>query len=275
MLWVCISDERKEKCELVMGALAAGWGDPPATLIHSHPPDDGEPIAVWGQIYLIERVLPKAIEQKRPFWHVDNGYYMPAAREAARTGYHRVCYRGMSPVFLKDAPAPRCEALRPRLKSWRKWGEHILIALPGEEYGRAMGLNMRDWIRDSVSSVRKHTDRPITLRDRKSDKPLADDLHNCWALVTHSSNVAVDAVLAGIPVFVAPTNPAAPVGNLDIAQINTPKMFDRSFWWRSLMFQQFTRAEMYSGLAYRHLQVVREQVDGLTGGIQNQHRKMG
>lgn len=257
-----------------MGPLAAGWGEPPSTLIHSAPPDDGEPVAVWGQIYLAEKVIPKFIAQNRPFWQVDNGYWLPA-RNGAAQGYHRVCYRGLSPVFLKDAPAPRSEALRPRFKSWRKWGRHILIALPGAGFGRSMGLNMADWIGPAVNVVRARTDRPIVVRPKNCDRPLADDLRDAWAVYTHSSNVAVDAVLAGIPVFVAPTSPAAPVGNLDIAQINAPKMFDRQQWHRSLMFQQFSRDEMYSGLAYRHLQVVREQVDGLTGGIQNQHRKMG
>jgi hypothetical protein len=89
-----------------------------------------------------------------------------------------------------------------------------------------------------------------------SKTPLADDLRNCWALVTHSSNVAVDAVLMGIPVFVAPTCPAAPVGNLDLAKLETPDMPDRARWFDSLMAQQFTVDEMRSGLAKEYLQMV-------------------
>jgi len=84
-------------------------------------------------------------------------------------------------------------------------------------------------------------------------------MRDCWALVTHSSNVAVDAVIAGVPVFVEPTSPAAPVGNLDLAKMENPNMPERGPWFDSLMAQQFTVDEMRSGLAREYMQMVIDQ----------------
>jgi hypothetical protein len=88
------------------------------------------------------------------------------------------------------------------------------------------------------------------------------DLTDAWALVTHSSNVAVDAVLCGVPVFVAPTSPAAPVANLDLKTMKAPLMPQRGAWLASLLAQQFTLDEIRSGFAKQMMDQVVAQVDG-------------
>jgi hypothetical protein len=161
------------------------------------------PFAVWGQEWLALRVLPDAIAASRPFWHLDNGFHRPAG--GSPHGYYRITYRGMSPVLLRN-PEPR-PALRVTMRPWRKDGRHVVLALPGETFGRAIGLDVPGWIATIEARLRAATDRPIHVRPKYSATPLAGDQRDAWALVTHSSNVAVDAVLAGIPVFAAPTSP--------------------------------------------------------------------
>lgn len=234
-----------------MEALAQGW--PGARQKYGLPPDDDQPIVIWGQLWQALVAIPRAIERNRPFWHLDNGWVKPGRGNHGPDSYYRMTYRGMIPAFLTDAPPSRIKAA---MMPWRADGRHVLIAMPGREFGQAIGLDMVPWIESIVAHVRQHTDRPIVVRDRLSKTPLDADMRNCWALVTHSSNVAVDAVLMGVPVFVAPTNPAAPVGNLDLAQMETPQMPDRTRWFDSLMAQQFTVDEMRSGLAREYLQMV-------------------
>lgn len=251
--WCCLTPERLEKTTLIMGAIARGCG---AELVHGAPPDDGQPFAIWGQRLLSDAVVPKAHAARRPWWHVDNGYWHPARGGAV--GYYRLTYRSMSPVVL---PAASGRQIDVPMSPWRQRGRHVLLALPGLDYGHNLGLDMRAWCKTIPAVCRRATRRPIVVRPKTSPVPLAEHLHNAWVVVTHSSNVAVDAVLAGIPVIVAPTSPAAPVGNLSLSDIERPRMPDRSAWWRSLMGQQFTLAELADGSALPFLAAIAAQVD--------------
>jgi hypothetical protein len=245
-----------------MRALARGIGH--SRVIVGEPPAGPAPFAVWGQEWLALRIIPRAAREGRPFWHIDNGFYLPARGTAH--GYYRCTYRGMSPILLRD-PAPRPD-LRVKMQPWRRDGRHVLLALPGASFGRAMGINVRSWLAHIEGRLRILTDRPIVVRPKTFTKPLAPDLAGAWALVTHSSNVAVDAVIAGIPVFVAAESPAAPVGRTDL-DIENPVMPDREAWWASLMNQQFTLPEMASGTAWRLMRQIASQVE--TAGDSNGH----
>jgi hypothetical protein len=81
-------------------------------------------------------------------------------------------------------------------------------------------------------------------------------------VVTHSSKVAVDAVIAGVPAIVEPSNPAAPVCSTRLEDIETPLMPSRAKWWASLMAQQFTLDEMRRGFAAEAMQAIRDQRGG-------------
>jgi hypothetical protein len=248
MLWCCVEPARVDKTTPIMEAMAQGFG---GKVCLGAPPDDGEMFAVWGQQWLALELIPTALKSGRPFLQIDNGFVRPAC--GTLIGYYRISYCSLSPVLLANAPPSR---IMVAMAPWRENGRHVILALPGSGFGRAIGLDMGVWIQRSQTILRRATGRPIIVRPKKSGRTMDADMRHCWALVTHSSNVAVDAVLMGIPVFVAPTCPAAPVGNLDLAKMETPDMPDRSHWFDSLMAQQFTVDEMRSGLAKDYLQMV-------------------
>lgn len=254
MLWSCAEPERLEKSKSVMQALAMGWFEQ-AQLIVGMPPDDGEPFACWGQIWTTLQAIPPAFKSGRPFWHVDNGYWRSVGHHPG--GYHRVCYRGMTPILWQDPPPRFWVGIKP----WRKTGSHVLLALPTGNFGKAVGVEYDEWFKTIEQRIQQHTDRPIKIRAKDASAPIEADLADCWALVTHSSNAAVDAVLAGIPAFVEPTSPTAPLGNLDLAGISSPALLDREAWWRSLLCQQFTQTELSDGTAAPYLREIRRIVD--------------
>lgn len=249
-MWCCIEPARVAKTTPIMEAMAEGFS---GKLCDGEPPNDGEMFVVWGQLWTALKAIPKALAQGRPFIHIDNGYVQPA--RGSLIGYYRLTYNGMSPVMLNDAPTSRVNV---SMRPWRSTTSdgHVLLALPGEEFGRAIGLEMTKWIRESQSRLHHYTNRVIRTRHRKATTPLARDLDNCWALVTHSSNVAVDAVLSGVPVFVEKTNPAAPVGNFDLTNMDWPEMPSRGPWFNSLMAQQYTIDEMRNGFASYYMSKV-------------------
>lgn len=270
MWWCCVTPERERKCQFIMAAIAAGW--PSSRVCLGEPPIQSDPFITWGQIWLAEKLIARALPCGTPFFQIDNGFYRSA--KGTVNGFYRFMYRRPDPVFMKDVAVRTARKLVPQFRPWRRTGKHIVLAVPGPDFGRPFGFDCENWHQGAYQCLKQRTDRPIRVRPRVADYPLAVDLKDAWALVTHSSNVAVDAVQAGIPVFVEPTSSAAPVGNLDYRNIETPVMPDRQDWWDSLMCQQFTLDEMRRGLAYRCLTAVANQVEleksywpgyGLTG----------
>lgn len=249
--YLCVTPQREEKTKLLMQHIHHGM--PNSKILVGAPPHDMKPFMIWGQVWLTLDVLPRAIREGRAFWHIDNGYVHPA--KGFPTGYYRFTYKSMTPVVLTDPNLRRIRQLDAKLHPWKKNGSYILIALPGLHFGFAMGMSMQAWIRDIRTRVKAVTNRPIRVREKGCPRPLADDLAGAWALVTHSSNVAVDAVLAGVPVFVEPTSPAAPMGRTDF-EFEFPVYPEREPWLASLLMQQFTLAEMHNGYAYQMMKKV-------------------
>lgn len=258
MIHFAITPEREPKTRMMMEALAAGMGRRDCSIMVGEPPVDGNPFVVWGQDWLTARIVPEAYRAGRPFWTIDNGYWQPA-RGTIR-GYYRLCYRGMSPVFLPKTADLRKPTITP--KPWRAaaGGRHVLLAMPGVHFGMALGIDVAGWCETIEAELCRHTDRPIKVRPRESRDPLAADFANAWCCVTHSSNVAVDAAIAGIPVFVAPTSAAAPVGRTDL-EIEEPVMPGRKRWIYSLASQHFTIPEMRAGIARDWMRRIAMQVD--------------
>lgn len=263
-MFCCITPERERKTTRMMRAIAQGWGDG-ATVVHGEPPNDVDPFAVWGHLWLAERIIPPAMVSGRPWWLVDNGWFLPAKGEDI--GYYRMTFRGVAPVFL---PRPDMKRNATNMLPWRTKAArgHILLALPGEGFAKPFGFNLNEWALATLRALRARTDRQVLIREKGCPRPLHADLNGAWAVVTHSSAVGVDAVLHGIPAFVHEWSAAAPVGNLDLSDIESPLMPEgRDVWWQSLMCQQFTLREMASGLAFSYLSEVRHQWEQEHNGL--------
>jgi hypothetical protein len=152
-----------------------------------------------------------------------------------------------------------------RVRDWRTAGNHILLCLQ-RNGGWSMGsISVLDWAAETILELRKHTDRPIVVRQRAANridriardplsKVLVNDVH---ALVTFNSNAATESVMLGVPVFtLAPANAAAPVGNSDLSQIESPYWADADklhAWACHLAYGQFHVSELKDGTAYRIL----------------------
>lgn len=249
MLALCIEPERREKTKPIMDALAAGG----CGKVCLGQPSPWRPFVVWGHRWLAEVIVPRAMRERTEWWLIDNGWNMPA--KGGATGYYSLTRCGTMPALIQGADRSR---LPVEMKPWRRDGRHVLMAMPSPFHGRMMGLNMSSWRTKALSRVRTMTKRPIVIREKRCERPLADDLADAWVLVTHSSKAAVMAVRQGVPVIVHRYCAAAPVGGTDFAQLESPPTPDaREDWWASLMAQQFTLGEMRDGLAMRMMERVR------------------
>ena len=127
---------------------------------------------------------------------------------------------------------------------------------PGDVYARLGGFSADEWTLQTVRKLQEATDRPIRVRRKAAAKttPLAADLAGCWALVAHSTNAAVEALVAGVPVFCTAPCAARAMGRADLSEIEDPLLpDDRERWLRVLAANQWTLDEMRSGLAWRML----------------------
>ncbi len=126
------------------------------------------------------------------------------------------------------------------LTPWNPTGEMIVICGQHDASEQWKGLpRMEQWIVKQIQEIRKYTTRPILVRPHprniiqfkesdfenvklrlpRRDYKTYDDtdfkmtLERTWAVVNHSSNPAMEAVIRGVPVFVSESSLCHDVGN--------------------------------------------------------------
>jgi hypothetical protein len=253
MMVACYLEPSKPKADAWMRAFAKGCN---GMVVRNGEYAEADDHALMGNWPVAGKLIEKLNTQGTPFWYLDASYIRCPTR----------CLRIERSRFWPAPPEPgrysidRAYGMGVRLQPWRRTGRHVLVCLHGPGFGRPWGLNAQQWNDTIEDRVRQFTDRPIIVRVKprswrqiKEAPPLDLQLENAWCLVTHSSTIAVTAAIAGVPVFCEPTCPAATVGCTDISRIESPVMPDRVDWISGLAWRQWSRGEVSSGAAWRHV----------------------
>lgn len=249
------------KCWQVLTPLMQGW--PSSTLSDVFKPD-GRPACFWGLGWDNKIIADSCYKQGHKWLFADMPYFNRWMGEDTSESCHwRLIPNDIHEHGQGDYPQDRADALGIDLQDWRKTGSHILIAPSSETVTRFVhqsDYNDKRWTRETIARLESLTDRPIRLRNKprkgKLSGPMVEkvslehDLTDCWAVVTTCSLVGVQAAILGIPVFCHARGPSAPIGNLDLRDIERPRMPDRRLWLNTLAYRQFTKAEIRSGMAY-------------------------
>ena len=145
------------------------------------------------------------------------------------------------------------------------------------------------FINFTIAEIQKYTDRPIVIRmhplrqDKQrnlinafheySDKKnitistntqgsgflsggagLQADFDNAWCVVGFNSNALTESIMEGIPTFsMCPSSMAWDCSNIDLANIEQPKLFERQQWLNNLAYCQWREDECLAGLPWEHL----------------------
>jgi|TARA_R110001592_G_scaffold309743_1_gene584130 hypothetical protein len=166
------------------------------------------------------------------------------------------------------------------LRPWNPTGDLIVICGQHDSSEQWKGLpRMSQWIEQQITEIRKYTTRPILVRPHprnvihfdenkfknvkvrlpKRDYMTYDDtdfkatLERTWAVVNHSSNPAMEAVMRGIPVFVSESSLCHNVGNIKLADINTPAMPNRLTWANKLAYTEWFADEIEQGIPWARI----------------------
>jgi hypothetical protein len=196
--------------------------------------------------------------------------------------YLRYSFDGVFPTtgfyFDKEIDPTRWQKISRNLgislKEYRTTGNHILICLQRNGGWSMRGLDVMDWLNDTINEIKQYTKRPIIVRSHPGDKKvstylkikhknvflsdkklLTDDLQNAWATVVYNSSPSVASVIEGVPVFITDPSPeysqSFEVANLDLKDIENPKLLERQLWIEKLSMCHWNFDELKSGEAWQ------------------------
>lgn len=235
-------------------AFAAGCGG--AVADPRHGLKDGAAF-FYGVVPETRALFDKVRAEGRDWYYADNAYF-----DRGRQGYFRVTKNAfqVSTVGLPDYK--RMDAIGIKVLPWRVDGGHIVVCEQSEAFMNLCGY-AGNWTTDVLDALSKVTAREIRLRKWNRDKAkmaatLRADLEGAWALVTHMSAAANEALLMGIPAFVTGACAAAPVATGttfgQLAWIEDALMpGGRSEWSAALCAKQWTVDEITNGKCWGDL----------------------
>lgn len=196
-------------------------------------------------------------EQERDFYYIDTGYFGNARKKL----YHRITKNSMQNVGpVIDRPADRYDATGISLTKFRG-GSKILICPPSAKVMVYYNLDLEEWMKETIETIKKYSDREIVIRLKK---PRSERIHNdtmamalsqdIHCMVTFNSIAATEALLLGKPAFTLGPNAAQSLCLSDLSKIEKPYIptLDEVHRWAChLAYSQFTENEMRTGVAWR------------------------
>ena len=209
------------------------------------------------------KLINWCIENNHTFYYMDSGYignYKSKSNPNSWKLFHRIVKNDVQHNKIIDRPSDRWDRLSyPIIK--RKSGKHILLVTPSEKPCKFYGITRDEWVSETVEEIKKHTDRPIRIRDKANRRQritntIFQDLNDCHALVTYQSIAAIESVLYGVPAFTLAPTAADSVCDKDLSLIENPTVqdLDKIYKWaHHLAYGQFHIEEFKNGDAYRIL----------------------
>lgn len=215
------------------------------------------PICVRGMKFT--SWVKMAMTQGRDFYYIDNGYF----GNHGRKNFFRIIRNNVHDVRdIIERPSDRLDLCHVQLKNFTP-GRKILLAPPSVKSFTMWDIDQEQWIADTIAEIKKHTDRPIEVRQKRPrndrmavdtmEEALDNDVH---CLVTYNSVSAVEAVMLGKPAITLGPNAAGVVCSNSLSEIENPYIpsyDERDAWLRHLSYCQFTFTEMSDGTAWRIL----------------------
>ena len=170
----------------------------------------------------------------------------------------------------------RLKALGIEICDWKDTKDNNSIIICGQHQVSHQWRNMppvSDWISNTIREIRQHTNRRIKVRCHprypfnfnnittnvvKSIPKRIDvvqdfydfgtELLNAHCVINWSSNPAIEAVLAGVPVFTGPDSLAYSVANHSFDTIETLIKPNRQQWANDLAYTEWTVDEFAKGI---------------------------
>jgi hypothetical protein len=262
--WIFLSKDGNDE---YVNMFAKGCNKKPVSTDNFVYEDSNNPIVLRG--ILKHKTMKRCWQDNRTFYYIDTGYFGNERTSANPNGWkhwHRIVKNNLQHGEIIPRPDDRFKQFNKKFQSWKKSGRKILVAAPDEKPCKFYGTTQERWISETVNEIKKHTDRPVIVRERapkRIDRIKTDTLQQAldddvFALVTFNSVAAIESIFHGIPAFtLAPSNAASPVSLQNVNQIETPYYPDGDklyMWGCHLSYGQFHISELKSGIAKKYLE---------------------
>lgn len=251
----CLSVPARKRSRDIASAMAAGIRLHGDTVEVSVAPTRGDVCIGYGWKF-------RSIYQRFPAYiYADIGYWQ-------RDSYYRLAVNGWSPERYVRAglPADRFDRLGLAVKSWRSGGQ-IVVAGSTAKAAREHGLTYQEWERQAIRRLHE-LGLEVIYRPKPNDpcatvleglapdrRPISETLATSGGWVTHHSNSAVDALLAGVPVHCQAGAAAAFSVPLE-SMVDPPRLDSREQFLADVAWLQWTLDEMRSGECWAHLRTL-------------------
>jgi hypothetical protein len=219
-------------------------------------PSDASSIIMFGIKYGNGKLYRMCEQNNVTFFYVDHAYF-----NRAKAFHGDVCMRisknrhVAGPIVPR--PSDRFDSFGLSVDAWRGGQGDVVLILPPSDYIKDFcGCNT--WLVDTVAILESlNLGKEIVIRHKGADGPtLADQLRNCYAMVTFNSSAAVEATLRGVPVVCTDMCCCAPISfdYKDLSDSSTMSVEpNRSGLLNHLAYSQFTLKEFYNGSAWKIL----------------------
>lgn len=203
--------------------------------------------ALYGILRGCQEVIKQCEQIGNSYIALDHGYI----GHDHFGGYYRVSRnaRQASVRGTGNYPSDRWELLHRELRPWKRTGRNVLIIPLTGATSDFYGFDGDKWLDNVVDRTKRHTDRNIVIRPKPKPgqgTPIDKDLQDAHCIITHSSNVAVDALLMGVPVLTLGESSANGI-SWSFENIESPVWPDREPWLFELCYRQFTLNELRRG----------------------------
>lgn len=159
--------------------------------------------------YGILRETGKIFLKSKDYIYIDHGYMHSSNRKFTKTkatltkdlgGYFRVVKNDFyfNQKYENTSPE-RFNSLNLSLKDLNKNGEMIVLSEPSSH--TLDFLNIPNWTEQTISQIKKYTDRKIIIHNKFSEVPLFEVLNKAFAFVSCQSTAAFKSIIAGVPSY--------------------------------------------------------------------------
>jgi len=210
-------------------------------------------------------------EQGRDYYYIDTGYvgnFPSIGNPKGAKIWHRIVKNKMQHDVIESAPDDRWNNLisqdpNLKFKGWKKHENKILFVPPNPKACKAFNIDYQEWMETTKHTIEQTTDIPIEVRikgsrsERNHANTIYDALQGTYAVVTFNSIAALEAILFGVPAFVAVPCAASPLASNNLNDLTKPfypsagKIIQQC---KNIAYGQFTVDEIENGTAWNILQ---------------------
>lgn len=210
----------------------------------------------YGFLRGVAQIYRDCATSNTNWWNIDKGFF----RASHLDGYYRIGKNHLQPLydgklFVDDS---RWKKLNIDVKPLRMLKDGcVLVCPPTPALSEFYGIREQEWIENTIERIPAEIKDQIVIRKKVDPVPLETVLPVTRVVVTHSSNVAMEALVQGIPA-ISETGIIQTWNRLNpedaTISIDAFSRFDRQALLNQASWNQFTLAEIERGYAWQVLQ---------------------